>query len=326
MSRVHVIGAAGYAAGEFIRLLSEHPGFELGHLESQSSQGQSLGEVFPHLRREKAHFAGAGAVAADVREGDFVAYCASHGVAKEHAAGLIAKGARVIDFSPDFRIADGTHDAVYGFPERYRDQIARAKLVANPGCYPTSILLGALPLAHLDATPQHLIIDAKSGITGSGRNPATGSLFAEVDGDVRTYGFGGHRHEPEMKQELVNIGMLAPFVFTPQVVPLRRGMLACLYVVYPQPVSQEELDAAFAREYNGNPFVRVLDANMAPNLTGICGTNDAEITVHARGNVARILVGIDNLGKGAAAQAVQNLNIMAGIAQETGLENRALAI
>ena len=326
MSRVHVIGAAGYAAGEFIRLLSDHPSFEIGVLESQSSTGQSVGEVFPLLRREKHRFGGSGCVAAGVREGDFVAYCASHGVAREHAAGLLAKGARVIDFSPDFRIADGTHDAVYGFPERYRDQIARAKLVANPGCYPTSILLGALPLAHLDATPQHIVIDAKSGITGAGRNPATGSLFAEVDGDVHVYGFGGHRHEPEMEQELVNIGLLAPFVFTPQVVPLRRGMLACLYVVYPRAVAQAELDAAFTREYAGNPFVRVLDATMAPNLVGVCGTNDAEITVHARGNVARILVGIDNLGKGAAAQALQNLNIMSGIAQETGLENRALAL
>ena len=318
--KVHVWGASGYAAAEAIRILERHPLVELGALESRSHAGESVGKHFPLLRGLDRRFDGEGSVAQALAPGDAVIAAGAHGEAASFVPRLLERGARVVDLSSDYRLDESV---AYGLTEWNRDAIARASLVANPGCYPTATLLALVPLATLGA-PAQIVVDAKSGITGAGRTPAVGSLFAEVAGDVRAYGLAGHRHQPEMERALRARGLAAPLVFTPHVVPIVRGMLADAYVVYAKPPAEDAVRAAFASAYGASPFIRVLDAGLAPSVVAVAGTNDAEICVDVRGNVARVLCAIDNLGKGAAGQAVQNLNVMLGFPEDAGLRERAV--
>lgn len=320
--RVHVYGASGYAAAEVIALLAHHPHAQLGALESASHAGEPLAKHFPELRRLGLRFDGPGSVLERAQEGDAVVLGGSHGVAKTIAPQLIERGARVVDLSGDYRLAPTP--AVYGFAERYRDRIASAQFVANPGCYPTATLLATLPLARF--SPQRIIVDAKSGITGAGRTPATASLFAEVEGDVRAYGLNGHRHEPEILQEWRSAGITADLVFTPQVVPVSRGMLLNAYAIFAEPVAEEAVQAEFLRAYADNAFVRILTDGTVPSMRSVRGTNDAELHVTVDGAVARVLCAIDNLGRGAAAQAVVNLNLMHGYPAGAGLERSTWAL
>jgi N-acetyl-gamma-glutamyl-phosphate reductase len=320
MTRVHVCGASGYAAAEALRILSRHPFVELGALESRSHAGERIDEHFPLLRSLQRAFDGVGSVAAHVGRGDVVIAAAAQGEARSIVPSFLDAGAKVIDLSADYRLDDG---AVYGLTEWNRETVAKARLVANPGCYPTATLLALLPLSDLDP-PSHVIVDAKSGITGAGRTPAVGSLYAEVAGDVRAYGLRGHRHQPEMERFLHARGVTSPLTFTPHVVPLSRGMLADAYLVYDTAPSEADVHAAFARAYADAPFVRVLEGAGAPSVAAVAGTNDAELRVDVLGNVVRVLCAIDNLGKGAAGQAVQNMNVMLGYPEETGLHERAI--
>ncbi len=319
MTRVHVWGASGYAAAEAIRILSRHPHVELGALESASHAGQPLAMHFPLLRKITRSFDGKGSVAAALQPGDFIIMGGAHGSAIDQAPAFLEAGARVIDLSADFR---NDPRAVYGLPERYAAQVATAKLVANPGCYPTASLLALLPIASNDVV--QLVIDAKSGITGAGRNPSVGALFAEVTGDIRAYALGGHRHEPEISRELQAAHCSAPLIFTPHVVPIARGMLADCYAIFGSPQNVDAVRAAYERFYANVPFVRFLPAGVAPSVSAVAGSNDAEITVSVHGNAVRAICAIDNLGKGAAGQAVQNLNIMLGLSQECGLDERVV--
>jgi N-acetyl-gamma-glutamyl-phosphate reductase len=322
MTRVHVWGASGYAASETIALLMMHPLVELGALESASGVGEAIGSQFSRLRKLDREFDPPGAALEALQAGDVVIMGGPHGAAKQTAPGFLDAGARVIDLSDDFRLAPTP--AVYGFPERYRAQIADARLVANPGCYPTATLLATLPVILRQSRDDanrivQIIVDAKSGITGAGRKPAVSSLYAEVANEIRAYGLSGHRHEPEMLQEFRAAGTDAPLVFTPHVVPIVRGLLADAYFVMSKPVDRAAIDAAFAKTYDSNRFVRVLEEDEEPSVAAVAGTNDAEIAVSVRGNVIRSICAIDNLGRGAAGQAVMNLNIMLGYPEETGL-------
>jgi N-acetyl-gamma-glutamyl-phosphate reductase len=319
MTRVHIVGAAGYAAADFIRLALRHPHLELGTLESRSHAGKPVAEHAPALRRFARAFDGPDSVLAGLAANDAVILASNAEEARAQAPAFLERGALVIDLSDAFRLRAHANGAIYGFPERYRDQIARARLVANPGCYPTATELALVPLAAFAADLTQAVIDAKSGVTGAGRTPSTSSLFAEADEDVRAYGFGGHRHEPEIAQELQACGIAAPFVFTPQVVPLKRGMLVCAYAVFARDPDAHALAAAYERAYANSPFVRILPPSRAPSLPALAGTNDAEIHLSVNGRVARVLCAIDNLGKGAAGQAMQNLNIMLGFPEETAL-------
>jgi N-acetyl-gamma-glutamyl-phosphate reductase len=319
MIRVHVYGASGYASAEAIALLRAHPGFDLGVLESASHASEPLGRHFPQLRTLGRTFDGPGSVLEAVTPADAVILGGAHGAAKKIAPQLLERGARVIDLSGDYRLSPSP--AVYGLAERYREQIAKAQFVANPGCYPTATLLATLPLAAFK--PRQIIVDAKSGITGAGRTPAVTSMFAEVSGDVRAYGLNGHRHEPEIVQEWRAAGIEAPLTFTPHVVPIARGMLVDAYCVFDEAPDEEAVHAAFARAYANHPFVRMLDT--APSVSAVCGTNDAEIYAGVTGNVVRVICAIDNLGRGAAAQAICNLNIMHGYPEAVGLNDFALA-
>ena len=174
------------------------------------------------------------------------------------------------------------------------------------------------------ATPEQFIVDAKSGITGAGRKPATGSLYAEVAGDIRAYGVDGHRHQPEIERILRMHGNATPLVFTPHVVPLARGMLADVYALFGHALEVDAVREAYAAAYGDSPFVRIVEGERVPSVAAVTGTNDAEVRVDVLGNTVRAICAIDNLGKGAAGQAVQNLNIMLGYPEETGLHARAI--
>lgn len=321
MTRVHVYGASGYAAAEAIALLARHPHVELGVLESASHAGEALEAHFPRLRSVARRFSGPGSLLEQIACGDAAILGGAHGVAKEIVPRLLARGARVIDLSGDFRLQPTP--AVYGFAERYRAQIARSAFVANPGCYPSATLLATLPLASF--RPVQIVVDAKSGVTGAGRTPAVASLFAEVAGEVRAYGLNGHRHEPEIVQEWRAAGITAALTFTPQVVPIARGMLVTAYSVFPEAPRASDVRAAFAQAYGANRFVRVLEGDRVPSIAAVAGTNDAEVHVSVCGSVVRSICAIDNLGRGAAAQAVANFNIMYGYQEEMGLDGCCFA-
>lgn len=315
MTRVHVWGASGYAASEAVSYLLEHPFVEIGALESASLEGQPVGEHFPRLRTLRRLFDPSGFTLDVVKRDDVVIMGGAPGSAKEMAPKFLEAGARVIDLSEDFRLAPSR--AVYGLPERYKAQIANASLVANPGCYPTATLLALLPLAQFDVA--QIIVDAKSGITGAGRKPSVRALYAEVADDIHAYGLEGHRHEAEIMQELSAAGINAPLVFTPHVVPLARGMLADAYVTMQSAPDEGAVRAAFTRFYDGNPFTRLPYKGIpSPSVAAVARTNDAEIVYSVHGRVVRVICAIDNLGRGAAGQAVVNLNIMLGLPEETG--------
>jgi N-acetyl-gamma-glutamyl-phosphate reductase len=322
VTRVHVTGAAGYAAAETIRLLHAHPLLEVGVMESRSHAGEEAADHFPLLRNMPYRFDPPGSVAAAVRSGDVVIAAGDAQESRTSVPSFLAQGARAVDLSSAFRGDDGV---AYGLCEWQRDAIARAQLVANPGCYPTATLLALLPLASIGA-PRHIVVDAKSGITGAGRTPQTGSLFAEVNGEIRAYGLGGHRHQPEIERYLRAGGLGAPLTFTPHVVPVSRGMLADAYAIFDEPIDGGAVEAAFRRAYASSPFVRVLAGTRVPSVAAVAGTNDAEIRVDVAGAVVRVICAIDNLGKGAAGQAVQNLNLMLGFPEESGLSDRVAVL
>lgn len=322
MITAHVVGAGGYAAAELIRLLDRHPSVALGTLESRSAAGTAVSDVFPSLPHLHVTLEASGTALARVREDDVVFIAGGHDLAREQAPGFLAKGARVIDLSDAFRLEANAGTAVYGFPERYRDAIAQARLIANPGCYVTASLLALVPLAPFADRIAQIIIDAKSGITGAGRTPSVSSLFAEVDGDVRAYGLNGHRHGAEIVQEAHAAGIAAPIVFSPHVVPLKRGILADVYLVPKGTLTRDEVVTAYERFYAANPFVTVFRDLRAPHLPALAGTNDAHLAVAERGGVIQVLSAIDNLGKGAAGQAIQNMNLMLGLPEEQGLDAR----
>jgi N-acetyl-gamma-glutamyl-phosphate reductase len=320
VTRVHVWGAAGYAAAEVIRLLHAHPNIEIGVLESQSHAGEMPADHFPLLRATPYRFTGFGTLSDAVQECDVVIAAGAEDEARAIVPALLARGVRVIDLSSLYRF---DASAVYGLTEWQRSAIEQAQLVANPGCYPTAALLALLPIATI-ATPRHVVIDAKSGVTGAGRTPRVGSLFAEVSGDIRAYGLSGHRHQPEIERYL-RLGSLDTRVtFTPHVVPLARGMLVDAYALFDAPVDAGAVQSAYADAYAGAAFVRVLSNGRVPSVAAVIGTNDAELRVDADGTVVRAICAIDNLGKGAAGQAVQNLNVMLGLPERSGLDARAV--
>jgi N-acetyl-gamma-glutamyl-phosphate reductase len=322
MITAHVVGASGYAAAELIRLIDRHPSVALGVLESRSQPGMPVADVFPWLPHVHVALDESGTAAVRAREDDVVFLAGGHELARAQAPAFLAKGVRVIDLSDAFRLLATAGDAVYGFPERYRARIAGARLVANPGCYVTAALLALVPLEPLADRIAHVVIDAKSGITGAGRTPSVPSLFAEVDGDVRAYGLGGHRHGAEIVQEAREAGIGAPIVFSPHVVPLKRGILADIYLIPRMPIAREQVLALYQRFYAASPFVTVFRDVRAPHLPALEGTNDAHLAVAERDGVVHVLSALDNLGKGAAGQAIQNMNILLGLPEETGLDAR----
>lgn len=330
-ARVLVAGGSGYAGALAARLIDRHPAFELSAVTSRGDAGRPLSALYPHHRVD--------AVLEELdldRHGDadaaIVAY--PHGAAAPVVAQLRERGVRVVDLSADFRLRDrptyerwyGEHgapglfgDGIYGLPEVYGEQIAQADLVANPGCYPTAALLALAPLA-ASGTVADVVIDAKSGVSGAGRAPRASTHFVAVTENVVPYGVGGHRHMPEIDQELAALGAPVTATFTPHLLPIDRGEMVSCYVTTSEPWSQQRVDEAYAEWAAGRPFVEVVGA--APGVRDVRDTNLCAIWPRADARTGKVLVFavIDNIWKGSASQAIQNLNLMYGLPETLGIE------
>ncbi|MGH2858152.1 MAG: N-acetyl-gamma-glutamyl-phosphate reductase [Solirubrobacteraceae bacterium] len=329
---VAVFGAAGYGGALSARLLHRHPHFMLTTVTARSDVGRRLDHVYPHHRvpmvlEEIDLDCHAGVDAA------IVAY--PHGAAAELVAELVARGVRVVDLSADFRLRDPAvyeewyreHPspeliarAVYGLPEHYRDEIAGAALVANPGCYPTAAVLALAPLAR-EGLLDDVVIDAKSGVSGAGRAATEQTHFVAVDENLSPYGVPRHRHTPEIEQELAALGADVRVTFTPHLVPLDQGELVSCYVraAGAQGATADDVAMLYREAYADEPFVEVV--SVPPGVRDVRETNICRISVHVDERTGRLIVfaAIDNLWKGAASQAVQNLNLMFGRPEEEGI-------
>ena len=329
--RIGVLGASGYAGALAAQLVDRHPGFDLAYATARSEAGRRLDEVHPRTRvaleLEAPDPAGRHAEV----DGALVAY--PHGAAAPTVAALRRAGVKVVDLSADFRLRDretydawyGEHrapeafgTAVYGLPELNRDRIRGAELVANPGCYPTAALLGLAPLAR-EGLIGDVVIDAKSGVSGAGRDANQTTHFVSADENLNPYKVGGHRHTPEIEQELAVLGSDVRITFVPHLAPLAQGELDSCYVTPARPVTAGELVELFASAYGGEPFVE-LRAD-PPGVLEVRDTNFCRMSVHHDPRTGRVMVfsAIDNLWKGAASQAIQNLNLMFGLDEGEGL-------
>ncbi len=329
---VAVFGAAGYAGALSARLLARHPFFELTSVTARSDVGRRLDDLYPHHRvplvLEELDLDRHGDVDAAV-----VAY--PHGAAAELVLELHRRGVKVVDLSADFRLRDPAvyeewyrphpapaliGEAVYGLPERYRDRIADAAIVANPGCYPTAAVLGLAPLARAGLLAD-VVIDAKSGVSGAGRGATDQTHFVTVDENLKAYGVPRHRHTPEIEQELAALGADLRITFTPHLIPLDQGELVSCYVTVPagDGAAADDVRDLFAEMYADEPFVELTDG--LPGVRDVRDTNICRIAVHRDERTGRVIVfsALDNLWKGAASQAVQNLNLMFGRPEGEGI-------
>ena len=330
MATAAVVGASGYLGGELLRILSVHPDFEITSAVSQSHGGDRLGDVAPQLARyeDLALTASADAVDADVA---FLAQPA--GEAMKIVPGLLERGVKVVDLGPDYRLPDPAEyarvygrphsdaghlgEAVYGLPELFGEAVGRARLVANPGCYPTATLLALAPLLSHHAIAGPVVVDAKSGTSGAGASPTPTSHHPEAAGTVWPYGTPEHRHLPEMRSALGRLGDAPPpIVFVPHLVPLVRGILCSIYPTPNGGFSPDAWTGFYRSSYRASPFVRV---GGVPRLAWAAGTNRCFLSVQRAGDAPVVFSVIDNLGKGGAAQAIQNANLMMGWPETTGL-------
>lgn len=338
-----IFGASGYTGQELIRILSGHPQVELVAATSRRYAGQKVAEVFPSL----GGFTSLSFADASAQEiaglCDVVFLALPHGVSMDIAPVFIQTGKIVIDLSADYRLRDLTTyekwyarhtsadllgQAAYGLPELYREDIKQSRLIANPGCYPTSIILGLLPaLKNQLVDVSTIIADSASGVSGAGRDPVVGSLFAEVAGGFKAYKVGQHRHTPEIEQELnCQAGRQFAISFTPHLLPVTRGILSTIYATLQKDMALEDLRALYVAHYEGEKFVRICPLGAYPNISSVCGSNycDIGLAVDPRTNRIIIISAIDNLIKGAAGQAVQNMNLVCSLAEDSGLRTPPL--
>ena len=335
MIKVGIVGGTGYTGVELLRLLAQHPEVELAAITSRGEAGTAVADMFPSLRGRVA-LKFADPKEAPLDRCDVVFFATPNGIAMQQAAGLLAAGVRIIDLAADFRIKDValwgkwygmTHaapdliaEAVYGLPEVNREQIRTARLVANPGCYPTATQLGFLPLVEAGCVDlDHLIADAKSGVSGAGRKAETHILFAEASDNFKAYGVQGHRHLPEIRQGLaLAAGRDVGLTFVPHLTPMIRGIHATLYA----PITKEaNFQALFENRYAKEPFVDILPPKSHPETRSVRAANICRIAIHRPqgGDMLVVLSVIDNLGKGAAGQAVQNMTLMFGLDEGAAL-------
>ncbi len=337
-----ILGASGYTGAELLRLLARHPNARIKALTAEKRAGAALGDVFPHL----AHLD----VPKMVKIGDVdfsgidVAFCAlPHGLTQEVVAALPTH-LKIVDLSADFRLHDVAtyakwyghehlapklqQEAVYGITELARESVAKARLVANPGCYPTSAQLPLVPLLEKGLIETgDIIIDAKSGVTGAGREAKEANLYSEVTEGIHAYGVGGHRHAPEIEQGLTNAAGQPVIVnFTAHLMPMSRGILSSIYVKLAKGATADDLRAALKARYDAEPFVNVMPAGQSPATRHVRGSNHCRIAVFPDRVPGRAIVisVIDNLVKGASGQAIQNFNVMTGLPEALSLEQEAM--
>jgi len=338
--RVSVIGASGYGGAEAVRLLVTHPEVRLAHVTAETQKDQPLAALYPNLRGFVDLMTEALDPAAIGKDSDLVIVSLPSGKAMEVVPELLERGARVIDVAADFRLKDPAEypvwykfshvapqylaEAVYGLPELHRDAIRHARLVANPGCYPAAALIALVPLLRGEiAALRGIVIDAKSGVSGAGRGGRSGGYaFADTNEDVRAYSVPGHNHTAEIEQELSGqTGTLVRVTFVPHLIPVTRGILVTAYAPLARKVTTADAMTVYREAYAEEPFVRVLPDGALPQTKAAAGTNycDVAVRIDPRANMAVAIAAIDNLGKGAAGQAVQNLNLMLGFPETTGL-------
>lgn len=340
---VGVVGGTGYTGVELLRLLVQHPAVHLHVVTSRSDAGQRVADTYPNLRG-RLDLAFSAPDIGELCQCDVVFFATPNGIAMESAPTLVEAGVKVIDLAADFRLQDPAQwqqwygmphkcpellaEAVYGLPELNRDRIRSARVVANPGCYPTAVQLGFLPLIEQGLVdPAHLIADAKSGVSGAGRHARVDVLYSEVSESFKAYGVPGHRHLPEISQGLAAVaGGPVGLVFVPHLVPMVRGIHATLYATLKNPAADIDLQALYQTRYLGEPFVDVMPAGSHPETRSVRGANQCRIAVHRPqgGDTVVVLSVIDNLVKGAAGQAIQNMNILFGLPEATGLSQVAL--
>jgi len=335
-----IVGGTGYTGVELLRLLAQHPRVEMTVITSRSEAGMPVADMFPNLRgRVGLKFTEPSRDALSAC--DVVFFATPNGVAMNEARALYDAGVRLIDIAADFRIKDVAlwerwykmkhacpdlvRDAVYGLPEVNRNAIREARILANPGCYPTAVQLGFLPLLEAGiADAEYLIADCKSGVSGAGRKAEVHTLLAEASDNFKAYGVTGHRHTPEIAQGLSAMaGRPVKLIFTPHLTPMIRGIHATLYA---RVSDARDLHALYEARYASEPFVDVLPPGSHPDTRSVRGSNVCRIAIHRPegSDAALVLSVIDNLVKGASGQAVQNMNIMFGLPETMGLEQIAL--
>lgn len=341
MIKIGIIGGTGYTGVELLRLLAMHPQAELRVITSRGEAGKNVSDLFPSLRGH-VDLAFTAPEQAALTQCDLVFSATPNGVAMQHARELLKAGVRVVDIAADFRLKSPAvweqwygqahacpellEEAVYGLPEVNRDQIRKARLVANPGCYPTAVQLGFLPLLEAQVVdPSSLIADAKSGVSGAGRKAEVPTLLAEAADTMKAYGVAAHRHWPEICQGLeAAAGKKVGLTFVPHLAPMIRGIHATLYARLTKP--DVDVQHLFEERYANEPFVDVMPPGSHPETRSVRGANVCRIAVHRPrdGDTVVVLSVIDNLVKGAAGQAVQNMNIMFGLDETAGLGQPAL--
>uniref|UniRef100_Q31IS9 N-acetyl-gamma-glutamyl-phosphate reductase n=1 Tax=Hydrogenovibrio crunogenus (strain DSM 25203 / XCL-2) TaxID=317025 RepID=Q31IS9_HYDCU len=342
--KIGIVGGTGYTGVELLRILASHPYAEVIAITSRSESGLKVADLFPNLRGHYDNLAFSEPSVDVLNRCDIVFFATPHGVAMEMAPDLVNAGVKVIDLAADFRIEDmstwtqwyglehscpGIMDQVaYGLPELFRDEIKQAKVIANPGCYPTSILLGATPLLKAGLVSFDAVFaDGKSGVSGAGRGAKVAMLGAEMSESFKAYGAAGHRHLPEMQEKFQKAtGQAVDLTFVPHLVPMVRGMESSIYMTLTQDVSEAELQSVLEAAYQDEPFVDVMPLGSLPETRMVKGSNMCRIAVYrpAGGNKVVVSSVIDNLVKGAAGQAVQNMNILCDLPETTGLQQVAL--
>ena len=341
MKKIGIVGATGYTGVELLRFLVNHPNIEITMVTSRANAGSRVDAMFPNLRG----YLDLEFVAPDIEalaECDLVFFATPNGIAMQSTVALIEAGTKVIDLAADFRIKDVdvwqewygmTHacpellsSAVYGLPEINREQIKNADVVANPGCYPTAVTLGLLPLLKSGCIElDDIIADTKSGVSGAGRKANVGTLLCEAGESFKAYAVSGHRHQPEIVQTLSTVaGEAVGLTFLPHLVPMIRGIEASLYVK--KSATECDLNTLYQEFYKNEPFVDVLSEGTPPETRSVRGSNICQISPNQPKHTDRIIIlsVIDNLVKGAAGQAVQNMNLMLGFEETTGLKQAAL--
>jgi len=334
---VGIIGATGHTGEVLIEILLNHPNVRITKLYNTGKTAQVISDVFPKFKNrlelvcKKADFNEV------KKECDLVFLALPHTISMKFAPKLLSLGKRIIDLSADYRLKDsavfekhykakhqdkaGLKHSVYGLPELYRAKIKNAQIVANPGCYPTAAILALAPLVALGLSDNtSIIIDAKSGVSGAGKKIDKDYLFSEIQGDFRAYKVNSHQHAPEMNQVLSNLaGKKLKVTFVPYLLPIDRGILSTVYIKKSPSAKGKDILALFKKFYKGEPFIRIKNEGDFPRIKDVAGTNFCDIGVKDGGDLIIVISAIDNLLKGASSQAVQNMNIMYGLAEKLGL-------
>jgi N-acetyl-gamma-glutamyl-phosphate reductase len=344
MVRVFICGGSGYTGGELLRILSRHPEAVITGVSSQKSAGKSVGELFPHLRTYANLLYEPLQKESILKKADLFFMALPHGESQAAVDFFFRQGKMVIDLSADYRLRDvGVYkqwynvphsfqptlkQAVYGLPEIYRNKIRKARLIANPGCYPTGAILGLLPAVKKRLVDlSSLVIDSKSGTSGAGRKADISVAYCEVNEGFKAYAVGIHRHTPEIEQELSLLAGKDVIVnFTPHLLPVDRGILTTIYARLGKKITGGEIEKAYHAAYRQEPFIRILPYGTYPNIKNVRGTNycDIGLKLNERTNTLVVVTAIDNLVKGASGQAVQDMNIMLGLDETLALD--ALAV